>query len=313
MIGTEGSSEARDLTGVWAHSAAVIIHWGDPRRAMRLVSELRKSPVFDRIVVVANDACRAPAGVEIEHDGTVDWIPSPRNLGYGAACQLGADTIAAHKYAFFNNDLILSSEAAAKCLAALEVPGVGIAGPVLLHPDGRLQSGCGSFSRWLQSPQAEGRPSAHLERCRWVTGAALFARSEVVHDVRFDGSYFLGYEDSDLCERAFTRGWATACLADAVGEHSGSGTITMARWQYYSIRNRIWFCRRRRSVTVVVAVWLWSAFALMPRVAVADFVKRRGYERSRSVLQAVVDGLAPLPPFGEPRRDEPVPGRWLSW
>lgn len=144
-------------------------------------------------------------------------------------------------------------------------------------------------------------------------GAALFARSEVVHDVRFDGSYFLGYEDSDLCEQAAHHGWATLCVSNAVGVHAGYTTIAGPRWQYYSIRNRIWFCRRRRSRVVTTAAWLWLVLFMLPRVMIADVVKRRGLDRSRSVIWGVVDGSGRLPTFGEIRRDEPVPQRWLRW
>lgn len=296
-----------------AEAVAVVIHWGEADRTLALVRALGGQPVFDRIVVVANDGRQRPPEADSGPDTPVDWLVPPRNLGYGAACQLAADSVAAGKYAFLNNDLVLSCDAAAKCLDALDLPGVGITGPVLLHPDGRLQSGCGSFSRWLPAPRAEGWPDRPVALCGWVTGAALFARGEVVHGVRFDGSYFLGYEDSDLCERAAAAGWATACLAGAVGEHEGSTTISVSRWQYYSIRNRIWFCRRRRSAAVAVTVRLWMALVMLPRVALADVVKRRGHDRVRSVLQAVVDGWGPLPAFGEVRPDEPVPRRWLSW
>lgn len=290
--------------------AAVIVHWGDVRRTLDLVDQVRSEPLFSRIVVVANDGTPPPREA-VDH--RVSWLPTSRNLGYGAACQLGAETVGAEKYAFLNNDLRLPPGTAAKCLSALDRPGVGITGPVLRYPDGRLQSGCGSFSPFLQAPRVGREPDAAYARCSWVTGAALFARAEVVRDVQFDGSYFLGFEDSDLCLRAAARGWAILCLADAAAGHAGMTTVTESRWQYYTVRNRIWFCRRLRSRSVAAAVWLWSALVLLPRVMIADVLKARGCTATRSILRAVVDGRAPLPPFGVAWPHEPVPARWLAW
>lgn len=299
---------------VGCEAAAVIVHWGDPGRTLTLVAELSRRPTFDRIVVVANDGtARPPAASEACRGTVLDWMLPTRNLGYGAACHFAAIRVPARRYAFLNNDLVISPEAARACLDALDLPGIGLSGPVLLHPDGRLQSGCGSFSRWLRAPRVQRWPHGDYERCRWLTGAALFARGEVVHAVRFDGSYFLGYEDSDLCERAASAGWAAVCVSAAVGEHAGYTTIAGARWQYYAVRNRIWFCRRRRSRAAAAAVWLWLVSAMLPRVTLADVAKRRGLERSRSVFWGVVDGIGPLPPFGTIRPDEPVPQRWLRW
>lgn len=299
---------------VGCQAVAVIIHWGDPARTLSLLATLGTGKAFDRIVVVANDATpRPPEVTEYGRDVAVDWLFPPRNLGYGGACQFAASSVSAGKYAFLNNDLLIHAEDALKCLSALDLPGVGLTGPVLLHPDGSLQSGCGSFTRWLHAPRVGRWPSGDYEYCQWLTGAALFARHEVIHDVRFDASYFLGFEDSDLCERAASRGWRTLCVAGAVGEHAGYSTIAGPRWQYYAIRNRIWFCRRRRSNGAAALISLWLTFAMLPRVFLADLAKRRGLARSRSVLWGVRDGLGALPSFGELRGDEPVPQRWLRW
>lgn len=68
-----------------------------------------------------------------------------------------------------------------------------------------------------------------------------------------------------------------------------------------------------RHEVIAGTVWLWSLLVLLPRVAVADILKRRGHLGTRSVLQAVIDGRAPLPAFGEVRLDEPIPKQWLPW
>ncbi|MFN2607552.1 MAG: glycosyltransferase family 2 protein [Acidimicrobiales bacterium] len=243
----------------------------------------------------------------------IRWAVPPRNLGYGSACEYGAGVEGANRYAFFNADVDLGDDAIDLCLHALDAPGVGISGPVLLQRNGELQSGCGTWTPLLRSARASRWPVADVSRCEWVTGAAMFCRAQVVTEVGFDGSYFLGAEDADLCDRAALRGWATVVVRDAQGYHRGGATMTGGRWQYYTIRNRVWFLRKRRSRWAGWAYWVWSAFVLLPRVAVADTVKRRGYVLSYSAWRGLLDAATMLPPGRQPWAREPVPAEWMPW
>ncbi len=267
-----------------------------------------KEPVFQHVVVVANDR-RAI----VRDEPGVSWVVPERNLGYGAACQLAADMFEADYYAFLNPDVVLLGDAASRCLDALDRGGLSVAGPVLVHRDGRLQSGCGTWSRVLRAPVVLTWPSAAIATCDWITGAALFCRREVMTEVRFDGSYFLGAEDADLCDRVRERGWEVGIVKEARGLHEGKTSITEGRWQYYSLRNRVWLARKRHSRLVALMNYLWLAGAMVPRVMCADVLKGRGYSLSRAALRSLIDAGAPLPPFGQPWPHEPVPQRWLSW
>ena len=141
----------------------------------------------------------------------------------------------------------------------------------------------------------------------------MFCRREVITDVGFDGSYFLGAEDADLCVRARERGWDVGIVRDARGIHEGRTSITEGRCHYYSVRNRVWLARKRLPRWVALANYLWLAGAMVPRVICADTLKRRGYSLSRAAIRSLIDAAAPLPPFGEPWPGEPVPQAWLDW
>jgi len=299
---------------VTPRAIAVLVHWGDQEPTLTMATACLESGAFHRVVVIANDLIplkaatpRAPA------ESQVSWVIPERNLGYGAACQLATRLHDADYYAFLNTDVELLGRAAEACLAALHDGGLDIAGPVLVHHDGRLQSGCGTWSRLLQTPLIRRSPQAPISACGWITGAAMFCRREVMAEVGFDGSYFLGLEDADLCDRARERGWTVGVVRDARGIHEGGATMTEGRWQYHSLRNRVWFARKRRSTPVAVANVIWLAVALVPRVVFADTVKRRGYQLTRSAWRALIDARATLPPFGEPWPHEPVPQAWMHW
>ena len=289
-------------------AVAVLIHWGDPKPTLDLVAIYLTQGHFDRVVVVANDRRPKPS-IEVD----VEWIVPERNLGYGAACQRAVSLVYGDYYAFLNNDVLLDDAAAARCLAALEAGELAIAGPVLTHEDGRLQSGCGEWSRILRIPRIRNPVTSRITRCAWITGAAMFCRRDVVIDVGFDGSYFLGGEDADLCFRARERGLVVGIVRDARGTHEGKTTISGGRWQYYHLRNRVWLARRRHPLAVALANYVWVAGVLAPRVLCADILKRRGYNLSRSAFRAVVDAGRRLPPFGDPWPHEPVPQAWMAW
>ncbi len=290
------------------NTVAVIVHWGEPAVTLELADTYLASGAFDQILVIANDQREAePNRPEIS------WHVPRRNLGFGSACQHAASLVDVERYAFLNTDVRLLDGAAQRCLDALSVSGIGISGPVLLHDDGGLQSGCGTWTAFLGTPRALTAPNGDIARCSWVTGAALFCRREVLDEVGFDGSYFLGGEDADLCDRASERGWGSAIVTAARGYHKGGATMTGGRWQYYTIRNRVWFARKRRSRPAAVACFLWTALVLLPRIAVADTVKRRGYYLTYSAWRGVLDARANLPPTREPWGNEPVPQEWMEW
>ncbi len=286
----------------------MLVHWGDPAATLNLATSYAHDGIFDHVVVVANDRRSATPA-----DPAVSWVVPERNLGYGAACQLASEVSDADYYAFLNPDVELLGRAAVLCLDALESGGLSVAGPVLLHRDGRLQSGCGTWSRVLRVPLISTWPSAPVTDCDWITGAAMFCRREVVRDIRFDGSYFLGAEDADFCDRVRERGGRVGIVRDARGVHEGKSTITAGRWQYYSLRNRVWLARKRQARWVALATYAWLALVMVPRIVCADTVKRRGYSHSRAAVRALVDAAAPLPPFGELWPSEPVPQAWMAW
>jgi len=287
-----------------ADACAVIVHWGPTELTVESALSLERSGAFSTVVVVANDGVDRPAQLR---DANVQWIRPDRDLGFGSGCQFGADHVQASKYGFVNADVSMTSRDLALCLAALDQPNVGIAGPVLMSPNGSLQSGCGTVSRITWKTTAMNSPhrnASDLEDCSWVTGAALFCRQEVVRSVGWDGSYFLICEDADICLRSRQLGWRVVIVPNAVGTHPGGTTLRRNLAQFYTPRNRIWMARRlapARVIPLLVAAQVMQ----VPRTAVGDFVKRRS-PLAKLQCQGIRAGLGPMPLDREPRTDEPI-------
>jgi len=275
---------------------------------LRLLAALRSLDVD--LVVVANDRRQRPSGV----DGGVEWLVPERNLGYGGAFMLAARSLRAPAYVALNTDIELSRETFDRCVEALfSASCIGIVGPVLRHEDGSLQSGAARLSRWRRAPRVLVEPGPRTVECDWVTGAVMFVRREVIAAIGMDGSFFLGAEDADLCVRARRAGWRVVCCGDAPAVHHGSKVITGPRWSYYSVRNRVWFARANFGIVAAVLNWLAGA-AVLPRVLVADVLKRHDLTSSRLGAMALVHSLWHKPSAAEgPRPDEPIPSRVMSW
>jgi N-acetylglucosaminyl-diphospho-decaprenol L-rhamnosyltransferase len=289
-------------------STAIVVHYGAPAPTIAVASAVR--PLVTEVVVVVNDGSARPAA--LPHD--VEWLVMKGNVGYGAAFMHAARGRGSDVYVLLNNDLEFPAGSFARCLATLAAdPRTGVVGPVLRFADGRLQSGAARLSRFRRAPRPRIEPGGAATDCEWVTGAAMFLRREVVEQVGMDGSYFLGHEDADLCLRARRAGYRVVCEGSAPVVHHGAQVISGPRWSYYSPRNRVWFARRHFGCGAALLAWA-AEVAVLPRVLLADVVKRRDLTSSRLRLLAAVHAWRRLPaPCGEPLPGEPLAGRVMRW
>ncbi|GAA5197598.1 hypothetical protein GCM10023322_69220 [Rugosimonospora acidiphila] len=281
------------------------MHYGDVEPTLRLANHLAD---FDTdVVVVANDGAARPDALR----SAVEWLVPGRNLGYGEAFTTAVRGRRTEAMVLLNNDIALPRDTFERCLDVLLADqSAGIVGPVLRHEDNTLQSGAAWLTRWRRVPKVLVDPGPVTVECAWVTGAVMFIRREVADGVGMDGSFFLGAEDADLCIRARRAGWRILCCGDAVATHHGSRVIG-ARWNYYSTRNRVWYTRSCFGLGPAMLNWL-SAAALLPRVALADLVKRGDMTASRLCLLALAHAWWRKPTAAEgPLAGEPLPDRLL--
>jgi GT2 family glycosyltransferase len=294
--------------------AAIIVHYGDSLRTVRAVQSHWCLGVFSEIIVIANDLSRRPE----ELDGIpCTWLIPERNIGFGGACQLGALTRRRNVYAFFNSHVTMDKFSADQCVAAFDRFDVGIASPCVYHP-GRGDAAVDwkntlcrrTYSDILrlpiQVPLADGQAdSGELIDNDLATGGAIFCRYEVIRDVGWDGSYFLGFEDADISMRAKKRGWSVVVVPSAIAMHSGESTRTATTSSYYAMRNALWFARKFYDRRIQVLITL-HFLLLLCRVTAADAVKRRRPPRWRPAIHGVVDGWLLWPVNPEALPGEPL-------
>lgn len=289
-------------------STAIIVHYGDVNPTVTMARAV--TPFVDDVVVAVNDRSVRPVSLPAD----VEWLVMDRNLGYGTAFMRVAAGRDSDVLILLNNDLEISAESFRRCVETLRADArIGVVGPVLRLGDGRLQSGAARLTRFRKASRPLIDPGVRVQECEWVTGAAMFLRGDLVHRIGMDGSYFLGHEDVDFCVRVRRAGYKIVCHGGAPAVHHASQVITGPRWSYYSPRNRVWFARANFGIGTAVFAWL-GELAVLPRVLLADLVKRRDLTSSRLRLLAAVHSWLPKPSIGDgPRVDEPLAGRVMRW
>ncbi|MDX2484296.1 MAG: glycosyltransferase family 2 protein, partial [Pseudodonghicola sp.] len=91
-------------------------------------------------------------------------------------------------------------------------------------------------------PQPEGEMQVD-----WTAGASLMLRSQMIAQIGgFDETFFLYYEETDLCLRAARAGWACWYLPQSRVTHLGSASTGMTRW---TRTPAYWFESRRHYFT----------------------------------------------------------------
>lgn len=206
------------------------------------------------------------------------------NRGFGCANNAGAK-LASGKYLFFlNNDTILSSDAPATLHSFLEErAGVAAVGPRLLNRDGTLQLSFGYdpslWNEWkvkkLQRLSKE-NPSEFQRRMRpflkspyevdWLTGAALMVRRSVFEDIGgFDESFFMYFEDADLCRRIRVKGWSVLYNPSTSIIHIGGASLPSVvqtiKIEYRKSQLRYYAKHRSRLSQFLLRMYLLTVFS----------------------------------------------------
>jgi N-acetylglucosaminyl-diphospho-decaprenol L-rhamnosyltransferase len=177
-------------------------------------------------------------------------IELPENIGFGAANNVGMEAATGRWYLLLNSDAWPRPGAIENLHAFAEAnPGVGIAGPRLVGPDGRVQKSVRGFptlwrlateyfflrhlaprSRLLNDFYGAGFDYRSRRPAEFLMGAVLLLRREAVDEVGgFDPAFFMFSEEVDLCYRMRAAGWAVEFTPEAEFVHLG-GASTRPVW-----------------------------------------------------------------------------------
>jgi len=219
------------------------------------------------IVVVDNGSSDGTAEM-VEAGGTCHVVRSA-NVGYAGGINRGVRAVApAMAILVLNPDVRLHPGSLPPLLAALREPGVGIAAPRVLTPQGELylslrreptlpralgltRTRLAVFSEYVYGSAAYTRPGT----VDWALGAALLMSRECYDALDgWDETYFLYSEETDLSLRARDAGLLTRYEPRSVAVHIGGQSGRSHRTHAMQIVNRVRLYRRRHGA---LASWVY--------------------------------------------------------
>ncbi len=196
-------------------------------------------------------------------------LDSGHNGGFGAGMNFGmqarlSDGSVPDFYYLLNSDAWPDPHAITKLRDYLiENPKVGLVGSAIRgtdntpHPTAfRFPSLAGDFeaaaqtgliTRWMKDAVVRLPIPETDTKVDWTAGASLMIRRAVIDQTGgFDETFFLYFEETDLCRRAAQAGWSTHYLPESRVVHIGSASTGMKTW---SRTPSYWFDSRQHYYT----------------------------------------------------------------
>jgi GT2 family glycosyltransferase len=302
-----------------ALTSVVVVNYDAGPLLARCVRSVLSSATPVEVIVVDNasaDDSLSTLRAEMGLDPRLRIVENDANLGFARACNQGLALARGDQILFFNPDAVLPPHAIAGLRAALDdVPSAGMAGPLLVHPDGQEQRGCrrdlpslsNTFALALGLPRGlRRRIGSDLVRSgeplpegpapvQAISGACMLVTRQAIDRVGpLDQRYFLHCEDLDWCAR-FRAAGLTVLFVPGVRVVHDMGVSSRCRplfvlWHKHRGMLRYYhrFLRPQHHgfVAMLVAVGVWLRFLAAATLSLGSWPLPP--RRSRSVAHRVI-------------------------
>jgi GT2 family glycosyltransferase len=274
--------------------STIIVNYNAGAYLRACVDALLACPLEIDVIVVDN-ASADDSLAALEGLPGVQVIRNASNLGFAAACNIGAGAAVAPYLLFLNPDCYFVPGTLSILLDALRADAqAGMAGGLLINPDGTEQAG---GRRAIPTPWRSFVRAFGLNRFaeRWptlffdfhlhkqplpdrpiaveaISGACMLVSREAVQQVGlWDDAYFLHCEDLDWCMRFRQKGWKILFVPAAKMSHAlgvcGSSRPIFVEWHKHRGMMRFYrkFFRHQYPFLLMglVAVGVWLRFGLV--------------------------------------------------
>lgn len=228
-------------------SAVIVTHQSEATIGACLESLYRQALVFHEVVVVDSASTDGSVGVVQQSPLAVRLTASSHNLGFAAACNLGARQATGTHLAFLNPDVVLADDWLAQVRAVLPADMVASQVRPIARPDrveslGDTWTACGIPVHRRQGTSVDSVPAGSgavlgAPGCAMVIDRQWFTRLG-----GFDEDLFCIHEDSDFNLRAARAGARCVLATGAVVYHHGSSSIGRLSefYVWYGQRNLEW-------------------------------------------------------------------------
>ena len=220
----------------------IIVNYNVRDLLLNAIASLKRALAgIDGEIIVVDNASSDGAVQTLQKDyPDVITIPLDRNLGFGAANNIGIERAGGEYILILNPDTVVGEDTLHAMIDFMQNhPNAGAAGCKIVHPDGTLDPAAkrGFPSPWSSFSRVFGLsrlfPRSRLfggYNLSWIgddetaeveslSGSFMFFRSSVLHELGgFDTDFFMYGEDLDLC-------WRTRKLGREVWYYPGTSIV----------------------------------------------------------------------------------------
>jgi GT2 family glycosyltransferase len=274
-IGPEGGRcEESQATRV----SVIIVNWNGAEH-LRLCLPSLASQTFKSLEIIVVDNCSSDDSAEVARSFRVGWLPLASNLGLAPALNRGASVASGDLLLFVNNDMRFDPGFVAALVEPLErEEEIFATDGMQFNWDGTIQAHMAA--RLTNVPprrdsSTELVPGIHFYQQEKSEKSSVFMASAACMMVRrtffeklggFDGRLPLGYEDVEICWRAWVHGWKTLYVPSAICWHRVGGSVRSLDAQRFGFRGvltgRLLLATKLLSTRYAFRTWLISTLGL---------------------------------------------------
>ncbi len=254
------ASAASDTAETPTSISIVIVNWNGGDLLLQCLESLAatRTDSHPQEIIVVDNGSTDDSLSACERFDNVTVIENGVNLGFGAACNIGARVATSPLLLFLNPDCVVGPGSIDRCSEEFRDPGVGVCGIALTDENGAVSRSChrfptvGSFMRRILGLHVMSQRFDDGSMRDWnhavdsdvdhVIGAFYMMRRDVFARLGgFDERFFVYLEDLDLSLRVRRSGLRVRFLAGPTSYHAGGGVSRQvkARRLFYATRSRI--------------------------------------------------------------------------
>ena len=238
--------------------AVVILNWNGKNYLHRFLPFLCASTYTNlQIVVADNDSTDDSISFLQKEYPEVTIIKNKTNEGFAQGYNTALKQVEATYYVLLNSDVEVTQGFIEPIIELMEKDAkIGACQPKILDWNNKTHfEYAGASGGWIDSlgyPFCRGRFFENLEEDKgqynnpelifWASGASLFVRSNIFHQLGgFDEYFFAHMEEIDLCWRIQLAGYKVFICPNSIVYHVGGGTLPKGnqRKVYLNFRNNL--------------------------------------------------------------------------
>ena len=252
--------------------AVVILNWNGKKYLEQFLPALLASSYVNKRIIVADNASTDQSVSFLqEHFPGVEIIENLTNEGFAKGYNSALKKIASDYYVLLNSDVEVTARWIEPVIDLMESDhSIGACQPkIRSYNNGRQFEYAGACGGWIDNlgyPFSRGRIFDIVEddngqydtvqACFWASGAALFVRSTLYHELGGLDEYFFAHqEEIDFCWRLQLAGHKVYAQPASVVYHVGGGTLAKGNnfKAFLNFRNNL--IMLSKNLPVSEAIW----------------------------------------------------------